>query len=221
MGMAHPNPDVPAMAMATSALALSEELGLSDNSVHFNMGWVPYDRRQDFLLESDVGVSTHFDHLETTFSFRTRIPRLHLGGLPVVSTEGDELAPWIAETATGRVVAFEDPGSISSALISLLKDRMHRQAAADAVRRAQPDFTWDAALAPLVSYCEEPWVAADHAAGRRRSNLSEADAQYALGSMMAPQGLLPRMRFFLQRRGQRPRRRPARAARRRLAGDSR
>ena len=39
----------------------------------FNEDWVAYDDRQNYLLEADVGVSTHLDHVETEFSFRTRI----------------------------------------------------------------------------------------------------------------------------------------------------
>ena len=58
-------PDVPEMAMASRAVSLSEELGLRDRTVHFNMEWVPYDRRQDFLLEASLGVSMHFEHVET------------------------------------------------------------------------------------------------------------------------------------------------------------
>ena len=34
---------------------------------------MPYDERADYLLDADVGVSTHFPHIETEFSFRTRI----------------------------------------------------------------------------------------------------------------------------------------------------
>src|SRR5664280_3299763 len=46
----------------------------------------PYTERSDHLLDADVGVSTHFDHVETEFSFRTRILDYLWTGLPIVAT---------------------------------------------------------------------------------------------------------------------------------------
>src|SRR4029077_10583123 len=73
LGMQHPNPSVPEMQMAHRARELADELGLTAKNVFFNEKWVPYAERQNYLLDADVGVSTHFEHIETTFSFRTRI----------------------------------------------------------------------------------------------------------------------------------------------------
>ena len=58
----------------------------------FNEGWVDYDDRQNYLLESDIGVSTHLDHIETAFSFRTRILDYLWASLPIVATAGDSFA---------------------------------------------------------------------------------------------------------------------------------
>ena len=44
--------------------------------------WVAFEDRQNFLLDADVGVSTHLDHIETEFSFRTRILDYLWAGLP-------------------------------------------------------------------------------------------------------------------------------------------
>ena len=164
MGTRHPNPDIPVMEMAARAERLADELGLTGRGVHFNEGWVPYDRRQDYLLEADIGVTTHFNHLETAFSFRTRILDYIWAGLPVVSTEGDNFARWISDRGAGEVVGYEDPGSITRAVIRLLGDQSARQACSEAVRAAQPDFTWERALEPLVRYCDAPWRAPDLAA---------------------------------------------------------
>ncbi len=200
LGIQHPNPDVPAMAMAGKAIELSEELGLRDRGVHFNLGWVPYDRRQDFLLESDLGVSTHFEHLETAFSFRTRILDYIWAGIPVVATEGDEFARWIVDQGTGRVVRFEDPTSIAAAIGELLADESAYAACSRAVKRSRAEFTWEAALRPLVNYCAEPWQAADLAAAPR-SPAERRAAQEALNSTLAPRPLLPRTLFFIRREG--------------------
>ena len=73
MGLKHPNPGVPDMRIAWQTRELSDALGLTERHVFFNEGWVPYAERADYLLDADVGVSTHYLHIETAFSFRTRI----------------------------------------------------------------------------------------------------------------------------------------------------
>ncbi|MGH9267498.1 MAG: glycosyltransferase family 1 protein, partial [Acidimicrobiales bacterium] len=92
LGLKHPNPHIPTMGMAGALRALAGELGLTGHHVFFNDGWVPYDQRAGFLLEADVGVSTHLDHIEAAFSFRTRVLDYFWAGLPVVLTQGDTLA---------------------------------------------------------------------------------------------------------------------------------
>ena len=44
-----------------AATQLNAEGGLLGKSVFFNHEWVPYELRQNFLLEADAGVSTHFE----------------------------------------------------------------------------------------------------------------------------------------------------------------
>ncbi|MFT9056053.1 MAG: glycosyltransferase, partial [Ethanoligenens sp.] len=73
MGVKHPNPALPEMKMLYQAVELAKELNLYDKYVFFNYDWVEYHDRQNYLLEADVGVSCHFDTMETRFSFRTRI----------------------------------------------------------------------------------------------------------------------------------------------------
>ena len=123
MGMRHPNPDVPPMQMATSARALSEELGLTGKHVFFNDGWVEYAQRQNFLLEATLGVTTHFDSAETRFAFRTRALDYLWAALPVVTTEGDWFAELVAREGLGLTVPPEDPDALAGALNRLLSAR--------------------------------------------------------------------------------------------------
>src|SRR5690606_1607098 len=104
MGLEHPNQRIPLMGAAKRAVQLAEELGVAGRSVIFNRDWVPYEERAGFLLDADIGVSTHLDHVETAFSFRTRILDYLWAGLPVVSTAGDGFAPIIEEHGLGAVV---------------------------------------------------------------------------------------------------------------------
>lgn len=95
--------------MATEARRLAGELGLVGSHVFFNEGWVPYDKRQSYLLEADLGVSTHLDHLETAFSFRTRILDYIWASLPIVTTEGDALADLVTGEGLGSSVPPATP----------------------------------------------------------------------------------------------------------------
>ena len=88
----------------------------------FNEQWVAYDDRQNYLLEADIGVSTHFDHVETEFSFRTRILDYLWAGLPIVTTDGDSFADLIARTPLGLTVPPEDVDALEAALYRLLDD---------------------------------------------------------------------------------------------------
>ena len=86
LGVEHPNPGVHQQAMAARAVELAKELGLYDRFVFFNFGWVPYEERADYLLESDLGISGHPDTVEARFSFRTRLLDYFWAGLPTVAT---------------------------------------------------------------------------------------------------------------------------------------
>ena len=82
----------------------SEELGLTGTHVFFNDGWIPYARRADYLLEADIGISLHSDHVETAYSFRTRILDCIWAGLPIVATGGDSFAELIDREGLGTIV---------------------------------------------------------------------------------------------------------------------
>ena len=110
------------MSMAVQTRALADELQLTGTHVFFNEDWVPYEDRQNYLLESDVGVSTHFDHVETAFSFRTRILDYLWAGLPVISTSGDALSDMIESAGAGIAVPPGDVGALEDALFDLLAD---------------------------------------------------------------------------------------------------
>lgn len=164
----HFNPDVPEMKALTDTLAVSDRLGLTGRSVFFNNTWVDYETRADYLLDADIGVSTHLWHAETRFSFRTRILDYLWAGLPVIATEGDVFAETIRERGLGVVVPPRDPSALARAIVSLLADPVARADAAQHVVEAREDFRWERALAPLVEFCAAPRAAADATTARRR-----------------------------------------------------
>jgi GT2 family glycosyltransferase/glycosyltransferase involved in cell wall biosynthesis len=161
MGLRHPNPGVPDMRIAWELRQLSDQLGLTGKHVFFNEGWVPYDERADYLLDADLGVSTHFRHIETEFSFRTRILDYLWAGLPIVATDGDTFAPVIAERGLGAVVPAEDVDSLERALEKYLYDDAEAAAVRERVRTYGRSATWSTCLRPLVEFCRFPRRAAD------------------------------------------------------------
>ncbi len=160
LGTAHPNPDVPEMARAAEAFNVADELGVLGKHVFFNDGWVDYEDRANYLLDSDVGVSTHFLHLETELSYRTRILDYLWAGLPILCTEGDSLSRLVRQHDLGEVVAAEDPDDLSEALLRLADPERFEEARAN-VRELAPQMTWDKALAPLLEFCRFPRRAPD------------------------------------------------------------
>ncbi|MDQ1364340.1 MAG: hypothetical protein QOE57_382 [Acidimicrobiaceae bacterium] len=161
LGLRHPNPAVPAMRMAADAYALSDRLGLTGTHAFFNEDWVPYDDRENYLLEADIGVSTHLDHLETAFSFRTRILDYLWCGIPIVTTRGDFFAELVDREQLGYTVAAEDVEALEQALFQLLDDRELAAECRMRVDEVARRFTWPEVLQPLVDFCRHPSRAPD------------------------------------------------------------
>lgn len=181
MGMRHPNPNVPAMQMAYRAQRLAEQLGLVGTHVFFNEGWVDYDTRQNYLLEADVGVSTHLDHIETAFSFRTRILDYLWASLPVVATSGDAFAPIIEQRGIGITVPPGDVDSLEAALHTLLVDEEQRAACRSEIEALVPELRWSKVVAPLLEFCRDPHRARDLVDPRQRVMLGDPMAQAMWG----------------------------------------
>jgi GT2 family glycosyltransferase len=161
MGLKHPNPMVGEMKMADDAVALARDLGLVDTHVFFNEDWVEYDDRQNYLLESDIGVSTHLDHVETEFSFRTRVLDYLWASLPIVATGGDSLAALIETTGIGITVPPGDVDALEAALFRILDDDAFRGSCRDAIERIVPEYHWSKVLEPLLGFCRAPARAPD------------------------------------------------------------
>lgn len=165
LGTRHPHPDVPEMPVVAQSRALAEELGLTDRVVFFNDSWVPYDERDDYLTEADLGVSTHYAHVETTFSFRTRILDYLWAGLPMVVTEGDHFADLVARESLGESVPAQDVDALAAAIERVLYDPEIAAAARGAVERVREDYRWPTVLRPLLDFAAAPWAAGDRANG--------------------------------------------------------
>jgi len=156
----HPNPQEAERRGTRETLALADELGLTGQTVFFH-DWVPYAERADYLLEADVGVSLHRDHLETRFSFRTRFLDYLWAGLPIVATRGDVLAEQVEAQGLGRVVAPGDVDGVVEAILGLLDTPDLRRSYRSRFEQAAAAYRWETVTGPLVAFCAAPRFAPD------------------------------------------------------------
>ncbi len=175
----------PASAHATEAArSLAGELGLLGSVVHFHDRWVPYAERDAWLMEADCALSTHADHLEARFAYRTRLLDCLWAGLPIVCTSGDDLSDRVAREGLGAVAPPGDPQALSSALEHVLE--RGRGAYAPSLRTAADEQTWEKVAQPLVRWvCDPapPQRPADDAHGALRPPVAQRlrDAAYLAG----------------------------------------
>ena len=151
-GTKHPHPGVPEMPIVEEARALAKSLGVLDTHVFFNDSWVDYTTRHNYLLESTAGVSTHRAHLETTFSFRTRVLDYLWAKLPMVLTEGDHFAELVEREQLGVVVPADDPSALADALEKVLTNQSFRKKAVTNITKVRESYRWHRVLQPLLRY---------------------------------------------------------------------
>ena len=181
MGMRHPS--VSRMRMAVETQERADDLGLTGAHVFFNDGWVEYDDRQNFLLDADLGVSTHLDHLETEFAFRTRILDYIWAQLPVVATRGDFFADIIERREIGVTVPANDVEALENALFRVLDDAELAERCRKNLASVRDDYAWSVVLEPLVAFCRD---------ARRAPDLVDPEMQQLLrqsGALRRPRGL--------------------------------
>ena len=147
--------DHPAAAASTAAAKrLAGELGLLGSIVHFHESWVPYAERGAWLSQAACALSAHADHLETRFAYRTRLLDCFWAGLPVVCTEGDDLAALVENEGLGNAVPAGDWEWMAAALEDVLK--AGRDAYAPALADAAERHTWQRVVEPLERWVADP-----------------------------------------------------------------
>ncbi|MFF0149006.1 GT2 family glycosyltransferase [Amycolatopsis sulphurea] len=165
LGMKHPNPEVAEMDIGARTMRLADSLGLTDKHVFFNEHWVPYSDRQNWLLDANTGVTTHYEHVETTFAFRTRVLDYLWARLPIVTTDGDAFADLVRTERLGVVVPAEDAEALAAALEKTLYDEEFAAGCVERMQLVAQRYAWPEALKPLVEFCRNPRPAADRLPG--------------------------------------------------------
>ena len=157
LGGRHPERHLPAMPVEDECHRVAQELGLVDRSVFFANEWVSHDQLPNYLLESDIGVSSYWDSVETHFSFRTRVRDCIWAGLPMILTRGDSFATLVEHERVGRTVAASDVEGWRNAILDLAGNSEERSTIRTRLRGLAPKFHWDRVAEPLLEYCERPY----------------------------------------------------------------
>lgn len=137
----------PGRAAAERAREVARGLGVLGTVVHVNEGWVGYRERGGWLLDADCALSTHVDHLETRFAFRTRLLDCLWARVPIVCTQGDELGALVEARDLGATVGEGDADAVAAAVERVL-DR-GRDAYAPRLEAAAEAYAWDRVVAPV------------------------------------------------------------------------
>jgi len=158
-GTEHPSPAVPKMTMYSETIRLAKELGLDRTCVFFG-DWVPYCDWPNYLLESDIGLSLHFDTVESRLAYRSRVLDYIWAGLPMVVTRGDAISEEIVRFRLGEVIHHRDEEALATAILQLL-DRVVSDDIVSCFQKARAEMTWDKAATPLAAFCRCPRRAPD------------------------------------------------------------
>lgn len=181
MGFKSPNPQVPMMKMALRAKELSGKLGIEGKHVFFSESWTPYEERVNYLLDADVAVSAHFDLPETRFSFRTRILDYLWAGLPILTSQGDQLAELIEKNHAGAALPYGSIEAWVGAIEDLLKNPQRLAALKEGSSTLAQDFQWHKVVKPLRDFCADPHHLPAYKSVKMPTLVERAKAVYARG----------------------------------------
>jgi len=198
MSTTHPNQGVPErMWMPARARQLADQLGVLDTVVIFNDTWVPYEDRGDWLAAADCGVSTHFDHAETRYAFRTRFLDYFWARLPIICSDGDVLAELVRQRHLGWVVAPEDESGLVEAIRTFAQRGKEYETMRIRVGEVAAKMTWSHVTQPLRAYCDDLMLAAD----RPRTDSRLSHSERATHPIRAAAGLTLRGTQVIRREG--------------------
>lgn len=163
MGTKQPNVKIVPPKIVKESIELSNSLGLTNKYVFFN-DWVDYEVRHNYLLEADIGLSLHYNHLETMYSYRTRMLDYIWCDLPIISTSGDVMSEIIHQYKLGDTIPEGDYHKLSELLISYAQDEVKIKAT---------DFKeknrWSIVVKPMVEFINNAKISS----GKKQSLIAQ------------------------------------------------
>lgn len=155
IGIKHPDPRSKPHEIYSKVMEKAGSSGLLNKNIFF-IDWVPYETRADYLLESDIGIVTHRETLETRFSWRTRVLDYIWAGLPIVMTKGDPMSSLVEKNGLGITAGYESTADIEAAIEKILDDNeLIKQIKAN-LSLIGKEYTWKNVVKPIKRFCENP-----------------------------------------------------------------
>jgi len=155
MGCRAPVADSSPESKYQKTVEIAEQLGLLNKHIFF-LDWVAYDKRDDYYLEADAGVSIHKDVLETRFSFRTRLMDYFWAGLPVICSNGDLLSEVVEKEQLGIVNKIGNKQEIAQAILTLASNSEQYGVIKGNIQRIRENYKWEKVMTPLLEFCSNP-----------------------------------------------------------------
>ncbi len=153
LGIKHPNKNVPEMNATSEAIKIANKLNLTNSSVFFMEDWIPYSKRDEYLVDADVAIYCDKYSSETRFSHRTRVLDHIWTDLPTICPPGDIFSEIIKTRQLGIVTKDRTSRSFADAikeimdvnLLNNIRENIHNEA---------HKFTWDNTTEDLVKFID-------------------------------------------------------------------
>jgi glycosyltransferase involved in cell wall biosynthesis len=189
MGGKHPRMHAPPESYYKTQ-KLVKKIGLLNKNIFFIDQWVPWYEMQNYFLEADLAVNTHPVHLETELSFRTRVINYIWGGLPIITTGGDEISELVKKYGCGEIVKPADHDELAEIMVELLSDEKKRKKMSENAKKLAKEITWSNAIKPLDEFCRNPQIAEDRKNEfARKTVLSAVDTLQEHKLMLETEGI--------------------------------
>jgi glycosyltransferase involved in cell wall biosynthesis len=143
---------------AENAKKVADKEGILDKNVFF-IDRIPYEEMESAYLESEIALITYPHGFETEFALRTRTIHCMWAGLPVICSEGDELAETIKKEEAGLVVKAKEPKLLARSILELLSNsRLRSEIAKKGQMYSSKNFRWENVCSPLEKFCRKPEI---------------------------------------------------------------
>lgn len=145
-----PRPGVATWQMTDCELrTAAARFGLEPPQVIGLERWVPYEHRYRVLRRASVLAVLHHPGEEAELSFRTRAMDGLWTGVPLVVSEGGEVARLVSDRGWGRTVPVHDPAAAATAVAELLAGG---EQASACLRADRQEWRWERVVEPLRRY---------------------------------------------------------------------
>lgn len=138
------------------------ETNLPKDRVH-PLGWIDFPSVLDLHASATIGINIDGQNTETRFGARNRLTNMMGAGLPVLTTEGTEIAHWIQNQNLGGIFPQGSPQGLAELLINACTNPQEWEKRAEKARKAANfQFAAKATLSGFLSWIQNPSKAPDH-----------------------------------------------------------